>query len=194
MNKTKVLGIAGYMSSGKSVAGKFFENKGFYYIDADKVVDELYEVGAEGWKKIRDYFGPEFLKKDKSVNRVKLAKFVFGDKHKLRILNTLIHPLANNEIRKRMDKCGNDYAVVEAAYFREKHLLDIVDGILWIECDKDVLRKRAIKSGVSAAMFAMIIAVQEKPEKIDYIAENNGKKTDFIRSLESVYREFISGV
>jgi len=194
MKETKVFGIAGYMGSGKGLAGKFLEKKGFCFIDADKVVDELYEVGADGWKKIRDYFGEDFLRKDKTVNRTKLAKFAFGDGHKLKILNSLIHPLVENEIMKRINQCKSDYVAVEAVYFRKKHLLDFVDGILWIDCDMDILQKRVMKTrGVSALMFKTIVGVQEKPGKIDFIVENNGKKSDLNKSLERVYRDFTSG-
>jgi len=191
MKMTKVLGISGYMGSGKTFAGRFFERKGFYFVDADAVVDDLYEVGAEGWRKIKDYFGEGYLMKDGNVNRKKLARLVFGDVRKLGMINNLIHPLVNSEISKRVDGCNLRYAVVEASYFREKQLLDLVDAILWIECDDDVLLKRAIKSGMDGEMFDAVKGMQEKPAKIDFMIENNGNKAEFNRKLETVYGKFI---
>jgi dephospho-CoA kinase len=189
----KVLGISGFMGSGKSLAGVFFEKKGFLRIDADEVVDDLYAEGEAGWRKIRDYFGPDYIRKDGRVNRPKLAKLVFGDANKIRILNGLIHPPVNGEIRRRIKACNKDFIAVEAAYFRERHLLEQVDAILWIDCDREILLNRALKRGISEKMFSQVIEVQEKPSRIDYFVDNNGDKAAFKAKLEEVYRVFTSG-
>ena len=42
MKNRIVFGITGYISSGKSEAGRFLEKAGAYFIDADEVVNALY--------------------------------------------------------------------------------------------------------------------------------------------------------
>lgn len=191
MKKTKILGVSGYIFSGKTFAGSFFERKGFYFIDADAVVDDLYAIGEPGWRRIRDYFGEAYLRSDGSINRMKLAKLVFGDARKLLMINNLIHPLVHAEIFRRINRRKAEYAVIEATYFRPKQLLDIVDKVLWIDCADDVLLKRAIKAGMDAKMFHAIKVVQEKPARIDYCIVNNGSKIEFMRNLERVYKMFL---
>ena len=79
--KPKVLlGVTGYLGSGKSTAIKYFEKYGYFVIDADKVVHALYEPGKDGWRKIKDFFGEEYLVGGKGkVNRPKLRKVVFNN-------------------------------------------------------------------------------------------------------------------
>ena len=128
-----ILGICGHIGSGKSEALKVLRACGWFTVDADEIVHKLYEPGGAGQRKIADFFGEEFLKKDGSVNRPKLRKVVFGDLKKLKILNVLIHPLVFNEIGKILDKVGSGDVAIEAAYFESKYLGKLIDKLLLID-------------------------------------------------------------
>lgn len=128
-----ILGVSGLPASGKSTVLGILKRHGFFVIEADEVVRDLYKAGGAGQRKIAEFFGDEYLRKDGSVNRRKLGKVVFADFKKLKILNALIHPIVFSEILKIIDSCGSDFIAVEAAYFEEKHLAGIVDKILYVE-------------------------------------------------------------
>ena len=187
MKKT-VLGIAGYIGSGKTLAGKFFEELGAEFIDADKVVDDIYQKGKGGYRKIVDYFGNDFLDKDGEIDRGKIAKFVFGNPKKLEILNNLIHPLVAHDVQKRIDASNAQIIVIEAIYFKPKSLGKLVDKILWISCRKDVLAKRVLKRpGINEELFEKILDSQVKPEKVDFVVKNNDSVGDFEKDLIKVW-------
>ena len=116
-----ILGVCGYIGSGKSEVLSVLEDEGWFVIDADKVVHDLYKPDASGQRKISDFFGNEFLRSDGSVNRSKLRKVVFEDVKKLKILNALIHPLVFSEIGRILDGVENDRVAIEAVYFEEKY-------------------------------------------------------------------------
>lgn len=183
-----ILGIAGYIASGKSEAGRYLEKLGAGFIEADEVVNILYRQGGEGHRKISGYFGKEFLRKNGEINRRKLAKFVFGDVRKLKILNNLIHPIVNNEIKMLLGKKREKVVAVEAAYFDKGGLMDFVDRIIWIECKKPLLKRRVMRgSGIGADMFEKIYSCQRKPEKMDFIVGNNGRRAAMFRQLDEIY-------
>jgi dephospho-CoA kinase len=158
------------------------------FIDADEIVDYLYRPCGDGYRKIETFFGPGFIKKDGLINRSKLAKFVFGNKHKLNILNNLIHPLVFNEIKKRLDKIKNEIVAIEASYFKKKSLGGLVDIILWIECPFSLLKKRALIHRKFGAKFLdNLLEIQEKPRKVDYEIDNNASKRDFYLKLKKFF-------
>ena len=194
MNNGKIIiGVAGYIASGKSEVCRYLANLGAGFIEADEVVSDLYRKGGDGHRKIASYFGREYLKKDGEINRRKLAKFVFSDSRKIKILNSLIHPLVNSEIRKILSAKKEKLIVIEAAYFEKRGLLDLVDGIIWVDCDMERMRKRAIRNnGISADMFDQIIMAQHKPETIDYIVKNNGNLSDLHASVDKIYPAVLS--
>lgn len=188
--KKFVLGIAGHIGSGKSLAGRYFEERGAKFIDADEVVNDLYEPGREGYLKIVNYFGKEFVTRKGILNRKKLAKFVFGDPNKLKILNFLIHPLVTSEIQKLIDQASEIIVAVEATYFEKKHLGSLVDAILWIECDrKTLLRRASKKSGMTEEIFQKILRMQSKPDQIDFAVTNNGTQSELFLQLIKVWDE-----
>ena len=190
MKNKFILGIAGYMCSGKSTVGKYFQDKGFFFIDADKVVNDLYEPGKDGYLKIANFFGEKYLKKNGQIDRKKLAKFVFSDPNKVKILNHLIHPLVVNEIQKLVDSTDKKMIVVEAIDFDEKNLGRIVDKVLWIDCDLTTLLERALnRTNMNPELFKKILKTQRKPSKIDYSVENNGSETDLFNRLNSAIFE-----
>lgn len=187
MNKY-VLGISGFMGSGKTAAGEFFQKLGAHFIDADQVVDGLYQKGEDGYRKILSFFGEEYFKKNGELNRKKLAKDVFGDPKKLRILHDLIHPLVTTRVQKMIDQGGPGIFVVEATYFDKKHLRALIDGLLWLDCPRDVLLNRIRKSRpMDPALFAKILRVQVKPSAVDFEVNSNCSRKDFEDGLMKVW-------
>ena len=164
--------------------------QGALFIDADEVVNDLYKPQQEGWRKIVNYFGNQYLLKSGAINRKKLGKFVFNDQNKLKILNFLIHPLVTNQIQKILDKTKEKYIAIEATYFEKKGLLKFVDKVIWIDCSKEILLKRTLKKKVlTAKMFGQILKSQQKPEKIDFIVTNNGSRKDLHVQLKKIWQK-----
>lgn len=190
--KRKVIGIAGYIGAGKTEAGRFFESLGAFFIDADEVVNYLYQKEKEGYRKMVNYFGEEFLRKDGELDRQKLAKFVFSDKNKLTILNHLIHPLVANEVQKRIDASHAAIIVLEATYFDARHLGRMVNEILWIECQTELLEERVLKrQGMKEALVRKILKSQVKPEGITMTVENNGSLDEFHHQLKKIWEKWV---
>lgn len=159
-----ILGISGLPASGKSSVLDILKRHGFFVIEADKVVHDLYKADGAGQRKIAEFFGEEYLRKDGSVNKNKLRRAVFSDFKKLKILNALIHPIVFSEIEKIVNSCDSDFVAIEAAYFEEKHLAKIVDRILYIERP----RKKHMD-----ALTENMFEVYPKPFRKDVIVKNN---------------------
>jgi dephospho-CoA kinase len=187
--KKKVLAICGYIGSGKTFAGNYLKSLGAVFVDADGVVDRLYQPNAGGWLKILNFFGEEYLLKNRQINRKKLAKFVFGDKNKLAVLNSLIHPLVKNEVMKAIDQADSKFVVVEAIVLKEGFLMDLVDQVLWIDVPRNFLVERLV-SGRSMAEVLQRVASQERPSRIDYEVVNDGDLDLFRNKLKMVWNEF----
>lgn len=170
-----IVGISGYLGSGKTTVLGFFEQNGFFCIDADAVVHDLYKPGKDGWKKIRDFFGEDYLIEGKgSVDRDKLRQVVFNNTHKLRILEKLIHPLVFNEMNKRIHATQNVNIAIEAIRFDDKRLGFSPDIIVWVDAPHETAFKRTcVARKITREEYESIISMQQKPEHIDYIVRND---------------------
>jgi dephospho-CoA kinase len=184
-----ILGIAGYIGSGKTTVARLFEKKGAYFIDADKVVDTLYRPGHEGYKRIIDFFGEPFMTKKGLLNRKKLTRSIFNDPKKLKILHALIHPLVTTEIQKLIDQSQAPLVVIEATYFEKKFLKRLVSKIVWVDCPKELAFKRLASSRhMSRELFEKILRVQVKPPQIDFVIKNDGS----LKSLNAKITKIIN--
>jgi dephospho-CoA kinase len=100
--KSFIIGVTGVIGAGKSKVCRFLQRKyGFYWIDADAIVHELYRAGMPGYRRIKEYFGDFFAGK-KEVNRGRLRKFILKSPQKLWILNKLMHSLILHEVNKKI--------------------------------------------------------------------------------------------
>ena len=78
----KVIGLTGGIGAGKSTVTNYLRKQGYLVIDADAIAHQITEKGSPALKKIALCFGAEVLYEDGSLNRKKLAAFVFSDEEK----------------------------------------------------------------------------------------------------------------
>lgn len=187
-----VLGVTGVIGSGKSTLCKFLQDKyGFYWIEADKIVRELYKADQPGYKKIREYFGEQFVGQ-KEVYRGKLRRLVLKNQHKFWILNKLIHPLVVHEVNKKIvqverarkdaarideskDKDGrtakwaakSPKICIEAFYFEENDLRKFIDQLVIVDVADEIILKRLYKKSkkykkIPADQLKILLKFQRK--------------------------------
>ena len=72
-------------------------------IDADKVAHEVFNPGTEGLRKVVETFGKGVLTETGEIDRKKLGEIVFNDPEALSTLNDIIHPLAYDLVKSRLE-------------------------------------------------------------------------------------------
>lgn len=146
----RIIGITGGIGSGKTAVTELLANNfNAFIIKADDVAKKTMEIGNAGYNQVIDIFGSEILNEDKSINRIKLAEIVFHNKHKLMVLNSIIHPLVKKLITEQIGdlKCEEkyDYVFVEAALLIEDHY-DIICDEFWYIYAPEEIRAQRLKS------------------------------------------------
>lgn len=141
-----ILGVAGVIGSGKSTLCKFLQDKyGFYWIEADEIVHELYKAGQPGYKKIKGYFGEQFVD-PREVYRGRLRRLVLKNQHKFWILNKLIHPLVLHEVNKKIVQVKGAAEglkiCIEAFYFEKNDLGKFINQLVIVDASDEIILKR----------------------------------------------------
>ncbi|MBI5413348.1 dephospho-CoA kinase [Candidatus Peregrinibacteria bacterium] len=185
--KPLVLGVTGVVASGKSVFCEFLEEQlGFNWINADKLVHELYLAGNEGYKKIKEYFGGKFVG-EKEVNRTLLREFVLKNPEKLRTLNEIVHPLVEGMLNKKVVQLSGVnrgkskvLIVVEAFYLEPNMLGKFIDRKVLIDASDDVILKRLKARNLPEEQGRRLLSFQRNilPNNDERI-ENNGTLEEF---------------
>ena len=82
------IAITGNIASGKSAVENHLQKLGYKVFDTDKIAHQILETSPE----VKKTFG--------TTDRKEIAKIVFSNPEKLKVLETIIHPKVKEEILK----------------------------------------------------------------------------------------------
>lgn len=198
-----IAGITGTIGTGKSTVARMFQDLGAYIIDADELARQLVEPGKKAWQDILDYFGPEVLNSDKTINRQKLADIVFNNPEKLQKLNSFVHPEVLKEDHRLCEEQGKiepDGLVVKdipllLEVSREVAMM-LVDKIIVVYATPEIQLKRLIARGVQEEDARNRIKAQkpvtEKMKLADYVINNDGTLEETRQQVKNVYSQLMA--
>lgn len=183
-----VVGIFGPIGSGKSTVLDLFREHGFSVWSADRAVHDLYSLGQQGAKRVGEYFGPSFLKKDGSVSIGRLAQMVTHHPLKLRILEHLVHPLVVDHAAKWMDserrvKKNIIGFALESAVFEPEGLGKMCTFLVRVHASKETCESRVLARGKSLKYFDALYSEQKRYET-PYVIHNDGTLSDLKKAFE----------
>ena len=185
-----LIGLTGGIGSGKSEVARLLADRGAEIIDADVIVRELQQPGAEVYEKMIELFGTEVVAADKSLDRTAIAKKVFTDESLLKTLNQLVHPIVKRVMNERVEAFRDTKKVV---------ILDIpilvenpregLDGVLVVDLDAEIAVKRLVEQrNMSADDARARIAKQATREQrfaiADHVIDNSGDRNALSQKIE----------
>jgi dephospho-CoA kinase len=178
------VGITGGIGSGKSMVCKIFQLLGIPVFYADEVAKSLYDTNEELKYEIIKHFGPETYqeKEDKHLyfNKGKMREIIFGDKNKLQLLNSIVHPYVGLEVEKFMSSQTSEYAIKEAALLVESSSYKQLDEIILVISPMELKLKRiALRDATNTDQIHNIMSKQmsddQKREYADHIIYNDNQ-------------------
>jgi len=185
-----LIGLTGGIGSGKSEVARLLTERGAEIIDADLIVRELQQPGAEIYEKMIELFGSEVVAADKSLDRTAIAKKVFFDESLLKTLNQLVHPVVKRVMNERIESFRDTEKVV---------ILDIpllvenpregLDGVLVVDLDAEIAVKRLVEQrNMSADDARARIAKQATREQrlaiANHVIDNSGDRNALSQKIE----------
>jgi len=190
-----IVGLTGSVGTGKSTVTNFFRELGAYIIDWDELAREVTRPHLRAWKEIVEYFGKDFLNKDLTINRQKLAEIVFSDKEKVAKLNQIVHP----EVFKEDERITNEIKSLDpdALIIKDIPLLFeltrpiFVDKVVVVSASEQTQLRRLEEKGMSRedaqSRIKSQLPLEEKIRSADFIINNDGPLEETKKQVEEVY-------
>lgn len=192
------VGITGNMGSGKSAACRMFEALGIPVYDADARAKQLIQQEHYLIDEIKKNFG-EDIYEDGVLNRERLAKKVFGDKKKLALLNSLVHPAVFRDTERwvaEQKKKNVPYVVKEAALLVESGSYKKLDKLIVVTAPEEMRidrvkrRDGSTKASIRKRMKHQM-AEQEKMKLADYIIHNDKDLAHLEKQVMAIHRKLL---
>jgi dephospho-CoA kinase len=178
-----LVGLTGGIATGKSTVAAIFRRAGAFIIDADLIARDVVTPGTPAWKEIRNLFGDTIIGPDGTIKRERLGQLVFGDQHRRRQLEAIVHPRIRQQISKEVQ--GLSHRFPRAVIIEDIPLLletDAVDDleeviVVYIPCSlqlhrlmhRDGLDENQAMQRINAQM-----SIEEKRKKATILIDNSG--------------------
>jgi len=175
------IALTGGIATGKSyVAGRFRE-AGVPIVDADLLAREVVLPGTPALAAIRKRFGPDAVRRDGTMDRIRVAQIVFKDKRARLDLEAIIHPAVVkaisdffNALPKRTPFAVADIPLV----FETKREKDF-DAIIVVACPRDMQLQRLMERNKlskedAEKRLAAQLPIAQKIEKATHVINNAG--------------------
>jgi dephospho-CoA kinase len=188
-----VLGLTGPIACGKTTVGDLLLELGaIERIDADESVHELMQPHTATTQAVAAAFGQEVIQDDGSVDRARLADFVFGQPDQLRRLEEIVHPAVRGLIRNELAsfKEKNGVVVLDAVKLLQSDLLDLCSAVWVVTCSHSTELERLMRNrNLSRDQAEARLASQpsfEHPKVTEFI-ENSGSLQDLKADVQSAW-------
>ena len=193
-----IVGLTGGIGSGKSTVARMLKDEGAYVIDFDYLARLVVEPDKPAWRDIIDYFGPEILSPDRSLNRSALAKIIFSDDKSRKVLEGFTHQRIFEErdalVKAIKKKDPNAVVIIDFPLLFELGLSKKFDKVILAFVSRDVQLERVMKRDglpreeVERRLNAQI-PIEEKKFLSDYIIDTNGSLNDTRDQVRKVTHE-----
>jgi dephospho-CoA kinase len=141
------IALTGGIATGKSyVAGKIKES-GVPMVDADVLSREVVAPGTPGLAAVRRRFGPDAVRRDGTMDRVRIAQIVFKDKRARLDLEAIIHPAVQKAIDEFFATLPKrtPFAVADIPLLFETGRENQFNAVVVVACPRDLQLKRLME-------------------------------------------------
>jgi len=196
-DRSFLLGVTGGIATGKTVVAEMIEELGARTIDFDVLSRTVVEPGKPAWTEIVDYFGEHILRKDRSVDRKKLADIVFENKEKREQLERLLHPRIGEEFTRIVAEYTSrgPESVIQAVVplLFETDMQHLFDKVLVVYAPEEVQIERLMERDTidcqsAAAMLASQWPIEKKKGLGHFVVDNSGSLDRTRAQIEDVWR------
>jgi dephospho-CoA kinase len=190
-----MVGLTGGIGSGKTTVAKTLAELGAVIIDADQIAREVVEPGTDGLAEVVAAFGPGVLAADGRLDRPALARLVFGDEAKRKVLEGIIHPRVRVRAAEIIAAAPPASVVVnDVPLLVESGLAATFDVVIVVLADVETRISRLARDrGMSEAEARSRIAAQATDDQrravADVVIVNDGTPEQLRVAVGDAWRE-----
>ena len=191
----KKIGITGGIGSGKTYVASVFQSLGIPIFNADIQAKKIMTYSGKLRKLVKEEFGNDIYK-DADLNKEKLSSIVFSNSDKLQKLNSLVHPIVNQEFNRWAKKKTSPYVIKEAAILFESNSHIGLDAVICVSASLDLRMKRLLNRDDYSEKeikkrIENQISQEEKQKLSDYIIVNDEKEL-LLPKIIRIHKELLS--
>lgn len=192
-----LIGLTGGIGSGKTAAADYFAHLKIDVVDADLASRAVVEPGMPALQQIVEHFGEDLLLEDGTMDRAKLRTIVFADTKQRKWLQSLLHPLISDYLRRKIETSTSPYCVLVNPLLLESGQAYWCDEIVVVDVPEETQISRVmVRDDNLRSQVESIIAAQmdraSRLAKATRIITNDQDLNHLHRQVASLHQEFLA--
>lgn len=175
------IALTGGIATGKTYVSTRLREAGVPVVDADVLSREVVTPGSPALAAIRKRFGPDAVRRDGTMDRIRVGQIVFKDKRARLDLEAIIHPAvvkAVNDFLAALPK-RTPFAVADIPLLYETGRDKDFDAVIVVACPREMqLQRLMARSKMSKEdaerRLAAQLPIDQKVKKATYVIKNDG--------------------
>ena len=191
-----IVGLSGGIGSGKTAVSDRFKALGIHVVDADIAARTIVEPHKPAWQDIKEFFGPEVLLENQTLNRAWLRQQVFADNDKRKKLEAITHPRIREEIIRDLKESTSVYTLLVSPLLIESGQYKLVEKVIIIDVPEEVqIARTCSRDNNDVEQVKRIIAAQlsrkERLSHADWVVDNNLPLETLDSRIEALHQELM---
>ena len=140
------IGLTGGIATGKSYVLSKFREAGIPVVDADTLSREAVAPGTVGLAAVRRRFGPDAVRANGTMDRVRIGHLVFRDRRARQDLEAIIHPAVHRAIDRFFAGLPKrtPFAVADIPLLFETGREGLFDAVVVVACPREMQLERLL--------------------------------------------------
>ncbi|AKF39559.1 TPA: dephospho-CoA kinase [Yersinia enterocolitica] len=193
---TYIVALTGGIGSGKSTVANAFANLGVPLVDADIIARQVVEPGMPALMEIASRYGETILHTDGTLNRAALRKKIFSEPQEKAWLNSLLHPLIQQETQSQLANIDEPYVLWVVPLLVENGLHHRANRVLVVDVAPEIqLARTMARDGITRQQAEDILASQVSRQQrlacADDIIDNSGDPIVIAPQVTLLHQQYL---
>lgn len=195
-----LIGLTGGIGSGKTAVSDLLAGLGAGIIDTDLISHQITAPGGNAIPLIAKEFGADFINPEGALNRAKMRSIVFADPNARQALETITHPLIQQETVKQafgLAKSGVPYLVFVVPLLIESgSWVKLIDYLVVVDCPEEIQIQRVMHRNNMTRMDVENILKAQTNRKVrlaaaNAIIENQGSLDELKSEVLNLHQQLL---
>ena len=177
----RIIGLTGGIASGKSTVTSYLKEKGYPFIDADRVVHDLQVPGGALYRVLVEHFGREILDESGELDRAVLGQRIFSNSRERDWSNRVQGQLIREALADARDRqaAQSDLFFMDIPLLIEQGYEEWFEAVWLVAVSKETQLKRLMERNHLSEVEAQERIVSQMPleakrSHADLVLDNNG--------------------
>ena len=194
------IALTGGIATGKTYVATRLRAAGVPMVDADVLAREVVALGTPALAAVRQRFGPDVIRRDGTMDRIRVGQIIFKDKRARQDLEAIIHPAVQKAVDKYFATLPKKtpFAVADIPLLFETGREGQFSSVIVVACPRAmqlqrVMERNQLSKEDAERRLAAQWPIEKKVEKATHVIRTDGTFDETNAQVDALIALFTEG-